>query len=239
MIELATQNAELALFRDEPGGACFQEVHRELAVVIRRILIGSGLVIMEWSMVIDVYLIATQKWGEYCRLKIMERVDDMVAPWLAKSKTIGQSEEEQANLMDEMMATWGKDDSRFLKFVRKPPQSIKENEMPLSVQDKQEIKVMISEFFSDGLKNCSIPVGKISFSTGQVVAISSAIISAALLICGTVYSIKGDINNVKVEVRGLSTKIDERIPTKIAEPPTSTDSGSSKPNATTDGSLTH
>lgn len=238
MTELVAQNAELALFRDEPGGVRFQEAHRELAVVIRRILMGSGLVIVEWSMVINVYLIATQKWGEYCRFKIMERVDDMVAPWLEKSKIIGQSEEEQASLMDEMMAAWGRNDPRFLKFVRTQPQSIEENEMPLSIQDKQEIKAMISESVSEALKNCSMPVGKITFSTGQVVAIFSAIISSAFLIGGAVYSVKDDINDVKVEVRGLSTKIDERIPTKIAAPPTSTDSGSSKPHTTTDGPLT-
>lgn len=107
-------------------------------------------------------------------------------------------------------------------------QWIEENEMALSNQDKLDIKAMIAEGVVEGLKNHTVPVGKISFSSLQVVAIVLAILAGA----GTVYA---GMVSVKTELASLSTKLDERLPPKQYAPPTSTDNGSStQPTATDD-----
>jgi len=110
-------------------------------------------------------------------------------------------------------------------------QWIEENEMALSNQDKLDIKAMIAEGVAEGLKDYSIPVGKISFSTGQVVAIVSVIFAGVIavggaIIGGSIYVHHG-LGKVEAEVAALSVKVDERLPVK--QPPTSTDTRSSKP----------
>ncbi|WP_140722573.1 hypothetical protein [Pseudomonas sp. Hp2] len=119
-------------------------------------------------------------------------------------------------------------------------QWIEENEMALSNQDKLDIKAMIAEGVAAGLKDYSIPVGKISFSTGQVVAIVSVIFAGVIavggaIIGGSIYVHHG-LGKVEAEVAALSVKVDERLPAQ--QSPTSTDSGSSKPPTTKDDPAT-
>lgn len=115
-------------------------------------------------------------------------------------------------------------------------QWIEENEMALSNQDKLDIKAMIAEGVAEGLKEYSIPVGKISFSTGQVVAIVSVIFAGVIavggaIIGGSIYVHHG-LGKVEAEVAALSVKVDERLPAQQTS--TSTDSGSSTPPTTKD-----
>ena len=144
MTALAIQSTDRALFRDEPGHSLIYAAHRKICVAIRQILVNAGLVIEVWTVVVNVYLIATQGWGSYYRMKVMQHVDDMLEPWLAKSKQIGQTEEEQAALMDEMFSEWGKEDPRFLQLVGFNPKSIKENGMALNADDLEKIKALLN-----------------------------------------------------------------------------------------------
>lgn len=109
--------------------------------------------------------------------------------------------------------------------------------MALSNQDKLDIKAMIAEGVAEGLKDYSIPVGKISFSTGQVVAIVSVIFAGVIavggaIIGGSIYVHHG-LGKVEAEVAALSMKVDERLPAKQSSISTDTRS-STPPTATND-----
>lgn len=221
MTGLVAQSTELALFRDEPGGSLIQIAHRELTIAIRQILVGKGLVIEVWTMVVNVYLISTQDWGAYCRKKIMEKVDEKLAPWLAKSKQIGQSEEEQAALMNEFVAS--------LRKNKTGPQLIGEDDMPLNDQDKKYIEDTFSRLLTAQEKNKTVDLVQIRWSWKEVVSLVVILFSGWFWLDSQFSGLDERLKAKEVPSAVIQQSLD-RIEKKLEAPtafsPTTTSTGS-------------
>ena len=108
-------------------GAMAHRAHARLAATIRRILIGLGMRPARYViLVVDISVIATQNWKAKVQARVWEEAQAMMDPWLQRSRSIGQSEEEQAALMDEFMEFLGRHDPEFLRHIKSGSQSLVE-----------------------------------------------------------------------------------------------------------------
>jgi len=249
MANLAVQQMNAELFPELPDVTeLMRLVHRTLAAAIRRVWIDHGWKppIVVVAFVVDVYLISIEAWDAYCRhwfrKKMMAAVDELVGPWMEKSKTIGQSDKEQGALLDEMLAEFAKTDPRFLHFARDKPQSIEESDMPLNSQDKLDIAKIVAE----QLCNHKFSFEKMSYSNksiatiiGAAVVIGGAILTGCLFINNSFNGLREEIHQQNGHVLLLENTIKERLPARpvaFTVAPTSAGSGSSTPPTTTNGS---
>lgn len=110
--------------------------------------------------------------------------------------------------------------------------------MPLNEKDWEGINKVLDRKFEQHKPT----IENISFTGKQMLVLAGSIVSAAILIGGSILGgtlfLNNSLNKMASRIDVLDTKIDERLPSKLPEAATSTDTGSSTPPTAKDGPAT-